>query len=226
MEDIKPPKSLILGTIVVLVLASVSTAYFSKNTLPPAIEIDTTGQPTIGHPKAPVHVVVFEEPKCVECKIFNNTIFPKIKNDYIATNKVRYTMMPVSFLPGSMPAAVALMCVYHQDLDAPNDDLFFDYLDYMYYHQPSEHIDWATVVKLQELAKGASPAINQEKIKHCIEHESYRKLIVKNTDYARSLMGGTLGTPQVYVDGIIVNDLTYDDISEMIDMALEEKGKN
>jgi protein-disulfide isomerase len=224
MEKQVPPKFLILATLAILVLVSIGTAYLSKSTLPAAIEIDTTGQPTIGHPKAKVHVVAFEEPKCVECKIFNNTIFPKLKNDYIATGKIKYTMIPVSFLPDSMPAAVSLLCVYHQDLDAPNDDLFFDYMDYMYLHQPSEHIDWATVAKLQELAKAASPAINSEKIKHCVEHEAYRKLIVKNTDYARTIMGGNLGTPQVYVDGIPVVELDYDDLADLIDKVLKDKG--
>ena len=186
MQDPKPPRTLILGTLIALIGISIAAISLTNSTLPSGIEIDTVGQPTIGYPKAAVHVVAFEEPKCVECKIFSNTIFPRINTNFIETNKILYTVIPVSFLPNSMPAAVALLCAYHQDKGAPNSDVFFEYLEHLYQNQPPEHTNWATVKKLQELAKEASPAIRLEKIKQCVDHEGHRSQIVKNTDYARN----------------------------------------
>ena len=39
-------------------------------------------------------------------------------------------------------------------------------------------------------------------------------------------MGGNLATPAVYVDGIEVDDLTYDAISKLITLKLKQKGVN
>src|SRR5262245_26924290 len=130
----RPPRALFWITCVILCAVS-SITYFTRTQLPPSIILNTTGQPTIGYAKARVHVVVFEEPKCSHCREFNNNIFPTIKKDFIDTNKIRYTVIPVSFLPGSMPAAIATLCVYHENALYPNDELFFKYFDYIYKHQ-------------------------------------------------------------------------------------------
>src|ERR1700722_18713922 len=101
----RPPKVLIWVTLGILILIIGTMFSLFGEDLPEAISINTKGQPTIGYPKAKVQVVVFKEPKCVNCKQFNDEIFPKLKEEFIDTNKIRYTIVPVSFLPGSMPAA-------------------------------------------------------------------------------------------------------------------------
>jgi len=212
----KPPRLLFFATIVVF-LVILGVGYVSCGSdLGDSIAINTQGQPTIGYSKARVHLVLFEEPKCINCKTFNEKVFPRIKKEFIDTNKITYTVIPVAFLPGSMPAAVALLCAYYLDPLYPNDALFFTYLDYMYAHQPDEGIDWASREKLLEFAKEASPAIDLEKLAQCIDREQYRVKILKNTEYGRKLMGGTIATPTLYVNGIMVEKLTYSEIQKLI----------
>lgn len=218
------PKVLVWVTLAVFALIIGVTYFVTRNDLPESIPIVTHGQPTIGYPKARVQVVVFEEPKCVSCVHFNEHIFPKIKEEFIDTNKIRYTVIPVSFLPNSMKAAISLLCVYYANPLYPNSDLFFTYLDYLFKHEPNERQDWVTTDKLIEFAHGASPAINLQKLRTCIDVESYRVKIEKNTEYARNIMGGSLSTPTVYVDGIEVKELTYEEICKLIKEVLESKG--
>lgn len=123
MNNVKPPRTLQFWSIVFMILLAVVVIQWNHTHLPKGIQINTEGQPTIGYPKARVSVVVFEEPKCRNCKIYNNRVFPDIKRLFIDTNKIRYTVIPVSFLPNSMPAAVALLCAYHKDSEYPNNDL-------------------------------------------------------------------------------------------------------
>lgn len=190
---------------------------------PDAISIDTREQPTIGHPRAQVQVVVFEEPKCSNCKEFNKLIFPKLKEEFIDTSKILYTVIPVSFLPNSMSAAEALLCVYLADPLYPNSDLFFTYLDYIYSHQPEESVNWTTTDKLLEFAKNTSPSINLSHLRSCVDNDSYRIRVQKNTEYGSYLMGGTISTPTIYVDGIKVNELTYDNVKKLIQEVIENK---
>lgn len=211
-------KLLVLSTLVVALVLLAWFIYYKcgSSSLPKAISVEREGQPTIGYPKAKVHVVVFEEPKCSSCLQYNNEIYPTIKREFIDTNKITYTVIPVSFLPGSMPAAVALLCVYYAEERYPNADLFFKYLDYLYRHQPDEHLDWANAKTLGEYAKKTSPAIKEEPLKKCVDMETYRIQIEKNTLYGSSIMGGVISTPTIYVNGIKVEHVTVDAIRKLI----------
>ncbi|MDP1880763.1 MAG: thioredoxin domain-containing protein, partial [Parachlamydiaceae bacterium] len=103
--------------IILITLAVVLLIWFSLTSNETALRrpLNTSNQPTIGNPNAPVQVVVFEEPKCPGCKQFTLQIYPKIREEFIDTNVVIYTVIPVSFLPNSMQAAEAWLCVYHQN---------------------------------------------------------------------------------------------------------------
>jgi len=218
------PKRLILGTLLGLTAVVGGVLLINQDDLPDGIEMDVKDQPTIGFTKAKVNVVVFEEPKCVNCKEFTLEIFPKIKERYLDTGKITFTVIPVSFLPNSMPAAIALYCVYYADPLYPNPELFFKYLHYMYENFPGEGTDWATPDTLTKMAAETSPAINISSLEKCIEMENYRIQVRKNTEYGKRLLGGTISTPTVFVNGIEVKQLTFDHISHIIDEVLEREG--
>lgn len=214
---VSPPKTLVLITAGALVVTAFLAPIFLKPELPAAIAVSTKGQPTIGYQKAPVHIVVFEEPKCSNCRLFNQQIYPHLKENYIDTHKANYTVIPVSFLPGSMPAAIALLCVYHSDPLSPNADLYFSYLDYMYTHQPGETIDWATSQNLIKYASEVSPAISGASLEKCVQKQTFREKIEQNTDYGRQIMGGEIATPTVFINGVEVKDLDLDAIKDLIE---------
>lgn len=221
----RPMRKLVLVTAAIFLVLIGVTLFVTRSKLPEGIKIDVKGQPTIGYPNARVHLVIFEEPQCSHCCDFNNEIFPRLKAEFIDTNKILYTVVPVAFMPNSMPAAVALLCVYNADPLYPNPDLFFTYLDYIYHHQPvGHHVDWTTTENLIEFAKAASPAINLQQLKKCIDTEAYRVKIAKNTEYGKTIMDGALATPTLYVNGIRVEEMSYDYIHKLIKEVLEHQG--
>lgn len=214
------PRFLIWITLALFIVVSGGVIIAARSNLPPSVPINYQEHPTIGYTKAKVHVVVFEEPKCGNCREYNEKIYPQIKKQFIDTNKITYTVIPVSFLPGSMPAAIALLCAYNADPLYPNNELFFAYLDYMYKNQPSEKTDWATTERLVEMAEKTSPVINPNQLKKCIDMQTYRIRVQKNTEYGKKLMGGTISTPTLFVNGIEVHALTFDNVSDLINEVL------
>jgi protein-disulfide isomerase len=199
----------------------------NSNTTPNQLKIDPSMQPTMGYPKAKVQVVALLEPKCPDSKRYNNQVYPKFEEEFINTNKVRYTVIPVSFLPHSMPAAIALLCVYNQDSQYPNSDLFFNYLNYLYKNQPPERENWATIETLQKFAAATSPAIQLDRLKDCIANEKYRIQIEKNTAYGNQLMKGHLSTPTIFVDGVQVENkddtIDWEKLKAAIEQALHKR---
>lgn len=220
MPSARPPRLLVCLTLGCVALLSGAILFVTRPELPPAVALNIRGQPTLGKSSAPVQVVIFEEPKCSNCREFNVQVFPKLKKSFIDTDLISYSTIMVSFLPDSMAAANALLSVYMADPLYPNPDLFYTYLDYMYDHQPNEGSNWATRQTLLDFAQEASPAINLHTLEERMDQESYRTKVEKNTHYGMQVMEGHLATPTVYVNGIRVPDLTYSSVAHLIESYL------
>lgn len=215
------------GTLITALLALillVCGAVWLDHSVHPQMDLDTKGQPTAGNPDAMVHLVVFEEPKCPECRRFNVAVAEAINKEYVQTNKIKSTVIPVSFINGSMPAATALLCVYNQDPDKHNPELFFTFLSYIFHHQPTESINWSTPGNLLDMAKSASPQINLDHLKECINNGDFKDQITKNTVYNASLNNGSVVTPGVYINGKKQTDITLDGMKNALNDALRHSG--
>ena len=219
----KSVRILLWITIAALVAIAAFVYSLAQNELPEAIAVDTAGHPTIGYPKAKVHVVAFLDPKCADSKSYNNRIYPMIKEKYIDTNKILYTVIPVSFIPDSTPASVALLCVYNQDPKYPNGELFMKYLNYLYAHQPPEHTDWTTTAKLTDMAKKASPAIDISNIENCTNKQEYRHQVAENTAYEELLIGHPQA-PVLFIDGMRLEQVSAQKVQKLMKAAFLAKG--
>lgn len=220
-QKIKPQKKLVFFTLIIMVIIAIAVPCLDKKKQSPKVFIETTNQPSIGNREAKVHLVVFEEPKCPFCKEFSLTIFPKIKSEYIDKGKVLYTLVMVSFLPNSMPGAIASYSVYNGPTHDSHSHLFFAFVEEMYKNQKDETLDWLKPALLLEIAKKVSPTIDLHLLESDITNETYRSEIEKNTQYGRKLMGGSIVTPSVFVNGIEVQNLTYHEISKLIEEQLK-----
>lgn len=152
-------------------------------------------QPTIGDAKAAHHIIVFEDLKCNNCAIFSTNVLPKIKKTYVKTHKASLTFVTLAFIPGSKPAGNAALCLYQQ-----NPAYFFDYVEYIYRHQPSESENWATATRLIKFAQSATPQADLSSLADCIIQERHHRDLDHNLSLARTVMGSTVKTPAVFVD--------------------------
>jgi protein-disulfide isomerase len=191
-------KIAVLVTInVVAVLAIIAYFYFqAKHELPKAVSINTANQPFIGKSNAPVHIVVFEDLKCPNCKRFNNYVYPTLKKKFIDTGIAKYTFFNLAFLYNSMPAANTARCLYAQ-----NKAYFFPFIEYIYHNQPPETENWATIPRLLQFAKAAVPKANLESLSNCMIEGRYNTFIQKNNKEAEKIMK-EVAAPTIYVNGI------------------------
>ena len=207
-------KVLMLSVIALIVIAIVGYYFIEPkillSTLPKPVVIDTTNQPTLGNPNARIHIVAFEDLKCSNCARFNVEIMPQIKKDFIDTNIAKYTVINLAFIPGSMPAANAAHCVYMQ-----NNNLFFDYTDYIFHHQPPENQDWATVPFLMNIATHIK-GIDANQLSQCLVKSPYDGFILNNLSIAQKVMNGQVATPTVYVNGILVTPFSKSQLIKII----------
>ena len=165
------------------------------------------GNPRLGVPDAPVHIVLIEDFHCSYCRQFTVEIFPKIEKRYVATQKASFLFVPVSFLSGSRPLANACLSVFHL---APQK--FIPYLHALF-DQFAEDKD------LVPLAKKIG-GINLSELQKCIDTGCYYAQLKENYIWAKELMGPNFGTPALFINGEQVNTSSWQDISEAIEKHL------
>ncbi len=219
--DSSTQRLILIATGVLMVLFVVGNFIMNRVDPGSSYSLNTFNQPTIGNPNSKTEVVVFEEPKCPNCKDYNNNVFPRIMKDYIDTNKIKYVVIPVSFIEGSMPAAEALLCTYYQDEKNLDSKLFFKLLDYLYENQLPEKINWATDENILKMAEKADPSINLDKIKKCMERHVYFTKIKQNTAEGLRVTSNNLTTPAMFVNGVRVNLSNTENIFTAIDKSIK-----
>lgn len=180
-----------------------------------AIPLFTEGQPSLGSEKAPVHVVVFEDPKCNNCIIYHRNTFARIKKDFIEAGKVRYTVFLVSALKQSATLSNYLFCINAQSTQA-----FFTYLDALYAHPPLALNDAELIEDLNKQAKLLNLPIDFNKLQTCSEDHGFAKEVMDNTNYARAIMGGVIKTPSVFVNGKKLTRPSYNELKKAINSEL------
>lgn len=200
--------SITLSIVAIIILVVLVMNKIQRVDLPPANQINIERQPSIG--QGPIIFVAFEDMKCSNCKRYDEEIYPYIKSHYIDTAKARYVLVPLAFLHNSMPAGNAALCVYHQ-----KPELFFDYVDYLYRHQPNEALDWATPETLTQFAQQV-PGIDITALSTCIKNNTYYTQLQQNLGLAGKVMGDTVQTPSLYINGYLINPITVEQIEKVV----------
>lgn len=208
-------KRIILGMAGLALVAFIALFYFRplliRAHLPKPVVIDTANQPTLGNSDAKIHIVIFEDLKCVNCARFSNEIMPYIKKHYIDTGIAKYTLINLAFIPGSMPAANAAHCLYAQ-----NPAFFFPFIDNIFEHQPPENKNWATIPALMNFAVNI-PGVNMDQLAACLVENTYDQFIQNNLKQAMVIMNGSVATPAVFVNGIRVMPTTKSQLDAVIE---------
>lgn len=212
-------KKILVISITAVAIAAVATAltlksktsFLTGSSLPAATPISTQNQPTLGQSNAPLHLVVFEDLKCGNCKNYSNLLFPKIKQQYIDTGKAQYTTILLAFINGSIPAANAALCLREQ-----SEDYFYPFIKYLYKNQPPETENWTTIPRLLITASQAVPTANRESLSDCLFENKYAATLESNRKEAAKVMNQQIATPSLYVNGVKVQPLTMDRIAEVV----------
>jgi protein-disulfide isomerase len=209
-------QKLVLLTAVLAVAVVGVFFYYHQGSLPQAVSFDVSNQPSIGSPSAPVHLVVFEDLKCFNCRKFQVKIFPEIKKKYIDTGKVRFTFVPLSFLDNSERVANALLSVYSK-----NPDRFFPYLERIERAFSTGKEDWDSEERLIGYAVQVGE-INIVYLEACLRMERYLPELRDNFSLAKSVMGDQVATPSLYINGIPTPTMKWNIITHRIEKLLKE----
>ena len=177
-------------------------------------QIDTSDQPFLGTPGAPVTVVEFADFQCPYCRQESDVIRHKLLEAYPKDVQIFYLDYPIDAShPYARGAAVFGRCVYRQ-----NSASFWNYYDWAFAHQ-----DELSAANFREkafaYAKG-DKNLDIDQLTACSTASAPRQEV----DHTKAI-GDALGieaTPSLYVNGrLVVGAVPFDELKRVIDREIE-----
>jgi len=164
---------------------------------------------TVGSDSAPVEITLYSDFECPFCAAFATVQMPVIRDQLIATGKLRlrFRDFPLSSHKYSRLAALAGQCAGEQGK-------FWEMHDQMFTHH-----DWAQTDKdPTDVFKGFASglALDMTKYQGCMDSQRYAGRI--EASYEEGQARGVQGTPSLYVNGGHYDGhATSDDLKKLVD---------
>lgn len=173
--------------------------------------------PSKGSDSAQLNIVEFGDYQCPFCERFFQQTEPQILQDYVNTEKVKFYFLDFQFLgPDSQTLGQGAWCANEQEM-------YYDYHDYIYSHQQEENSGWATTDKVKVLAANIA-GMDMTQFNSCLDSGKYQSRVQQNTELGQSL--GVSGTPTIFIGNdqkgyiSVVGAQPYDVLKQVIDKQL------
>ena len=166
----------------------------------------------LGDVNAPIEIIEYASMTCPHCANIHSDVYPQLKANYIETGKVKFVFREVYFDKYVMWASMIARCA--------GPDRFFGVIDQMFEKQKTwsrAGNDLAIVTELSKIGKLAG--LGDDQINACLQ----------DADNLRNLVGWykanmeehkISGTPSFVIDGEMVSNRSYDELSALLDEKL------
>jgi len=169
------------------------------------------GDFTIGSDKAPVTIIEYASMTCPHCAHFSTTTFPELKQRYIDTGKVRFTLRP--FPLDALAAAGFMLAI------CGGKDKYMPIVETLFAKQP----DWIVkepVPPLKTIAKQFG--FTEDSFNECLANQKVLDGIQAVRDRAAEKLGVS-STPTFFINGKkLSGDLSIEQMAKEIDPYLKD----
>jgi protein-disulfide isomerase len=167
----------------------------------------------LGPANAAVTITEYASMTCPHCAAFNENVFPKIKSEYIDTNKVRYVFRE---FPLDIKAAAGSMlgrCIAKGD-----SGKYFAVID-MLFKQQGDWIMKNTTETLMRIGKQAG--LSQQAIEDCLKDQALLDKIAADQKFASEVLKVN-STPTFFINGeMIKGETTFEEFDKRIKSLLK-----
>ena len=212
----------VIGIVVAIIIVGISfNALYNESSEideSKTFTLDTSkGSPLLGSPNAPVRIIEFGDYQCPFCKRWNENTKPLIEENYIHTGKASLVYVDFAILGNDSKT------VHSGSYCADEQDLYWEYHDFIYANQGHENNGWANTENLKLLVTGID-GLDVDSFKECLDSKKYQGRI--NDNIIVAYRTGVESTPSFIIVG--PNDVTaisgaqpYDVFVKAIDSLLE-----
>jgi len=167
----------------------------------------------LGPANASVTITEYASMTCPHCAAFNETVFPKIKSEYIDTGKVRYVFRE---FPLDIKAAAGSMlsrCIARDD-----SGKYFAVTDMLFRQQN----DWVLKNTTETLTRiGKQAGLSQQAVEDCLKDQALLDKIAADQKYAAEVLKVD-STPTFFLNGEkIKGETSFEEFDKRIKSLLK-----
>jgi protein-disulfide isomerase len=179
------------------------------------VDVDTASIPDmmIGNPDAKVTIVEYASYTCPHCASFHNGTYKDLKKNYIDTNKINFVFREVYFDRYGLWASMIARCA--------GPEKFFGMTDLMFKTQSTWARAGEPALIIDELRKiGRLAGLDGETLESCLaDNEKAKTLVAWYQEKAGA--DNIDSTPSCIINGKKYSNMSFADMSEIIDGKLE-----
>ena len=177
---------------------------FSKSEI---INAKTDEEFFLGNKDAKITVIEYASMTCVHCANFHKQVYPKIKKNYIDTNKIKFIFRDFPLDKQALFGSVLAKC-------APKDK-YFDFVKLILTNQKKWiSNDDAFMNKLQHIGKLAG--LNENKINSCFKDEKLVDNIIKTRSIGEKKYNIN-STPSLIINEKKYSAMSYENFEKIIE---------
>ena len=177
---------------------------FSKNGI---INAKTDEEFFLGNKDAKITVIEYASMTCIHCANFHKQVYPKIKKNYIDTNKIKFIFRDFPLDKQALFGSVLAKC-------APKDK-YFDFVKLILTNQKKwVSNDDAFINKLQHIGKLAG--LNENKINSCFKDEKLVDNIIKTRSIGEKKYNIN-STPTLIINERKYSAMSYENFEKIIE---------
>lgn len=204
-------QKLLIPTTFLLALLSFIAIWNAPLTSPMPYRVDVSRFNTFGEDDAPVHLVLFEEFACAQCRRFHLEDLPVLEEKYIKPGIAKITFVPLAYLENSENAFISANCVAKEDKEHQKGFLSHLYslsLDEMENSSPHELLKSYGNVCADFYAEKSIGRIYSPS--HDLDNENNQLL-------SNQIQNGEIEVPLLLVNGERVHQIDIDKIAKVIE---------
>ena len=177
---------------------------FSKNGI---INAKTDEEAFLGNKDAKIIVIEYASMTCAHCASFHEKVYPKIKKNYIDTNKIKFIFRDFPLDKQALFASVLAKC-------APKDK-YFDFVKLILANQKKwVSNDDAFMDKLRNIGKLAG--LNENKINSCFKDEKLVDNIIRSRSIGEEKYNIN-STPSLIINEKKYSAMSYENFEKIIE---------
>ena len=164
----------------------------------------------LGNKDAKVVVIEYASMTCIHCATFHKTVYPKIKKNYIDTNKIKFIFRDFPLDKQALFASVLAKC-------APKDK-YFDFVKLILGTQKKWISNDETFIdKLKNIGKLAG--LNETKINECFKNEQLVDNIIKISSDGEKKYNIS-STPSLIINEKKYSAMSYENFEKIVEKLI------
>lgn len=167
---------------------------------------------SLGDEAAPVKILEYASFTCPHCANFHDTVFKKLKTEYIDTGKVHFTLREVYFDRYGFWAGLIARCDDNKRYEGISDIVFSTQQTWLNSSDPTVVMDNLRTI-------GLTAGLTTEQLDACTADEAFGEEMLKQFE-ANMAADNVTGTPTIILDGEKVDNWAWDNLKSLIDAKL------